>query len=88
MLKATVCTGKDMNYKQIIYVSLISLLTIAFILIIFVFLPSNNLHNPESAETTIRYVSHISNAQLKIIDNFNEKFKGRIKVEHPWLFHM
>ena len=70
-----------MNYKQIIYVSLISLLTIAFILIIFVFLPSNNLHNPESAETTIRYVSHISNAQLKIIDNFNEKFKGRIKVE-------
>ncbi len=70
-----------MNYKQIIFVSLISLLTIAFIIIIFVFLPSNNLQNPESVETTIRYVSHISDAQLKIIDNFNEKFKGRIKVE-------
>lgn len=70
-----------MNYKQIIYVSLISLLIIAFVIIIFIYLPNNNSRNPDLAETTIHYVSHISNAQQEIINRFNKKFKGRIQIE-------
>ena len=70
-----------MNYKQIIYVSLISLLIIALVIIIFVYLPNNNIQNPDLMETSIHYVSHISDAHREVINRFNEKYKGRIQVE-------
>jgi multiple sugar transport system substrate-binding protein len=31
--------------------------------------------------TTIHYVSHISDAHQKVIDNFNKKYEGRINIE-------
>lgn len=70
-----------MNYKQIIFVSAISLLIISFIIIVFIFIPGGVHQNPEGGETSIHYVSHISNAQMKIIKKFNSKYSGRIHVE-------
>ncbi|MDH3268546.1 MAG: hypothetical protein OEM46_06795, partial [Ignavibacteria bacterium] len=70
-----------MNYKQIIYVLLISALIIAIILIIFIDFPGGNNRNNEFSVTTINYVSHISDAHQKVIDKFNEKYEGRIRVE-------
>jgi multiple sugar transport system substrate-binding protein len=70
-----------MNFKQIIFVSLISLIIIVFIIIVFIYIPSNNHKNPDLVETTIHYVSHISEAHQKVIDRFNSKYKGKIKIE-------
>lgn len=70
-----------MNYKQIIYVSTISLLIISFIIIVFIFIPGGIHRNADSGEISIHYVSHISEAQMKVIKRFNEKYAGRIRVE-------
>jgi multiple sugar transport system substrate-binding protein len=70
-----------MNYKQIIYVALSSLLIIAFISFSLIFSPSEGSSNSDSVVTTIHYVSHISNAHQKVIDKFNKKYEGRIQIE-------
>ena len=70
-----------MNYKQITYVVLISALIITILLIIFFDFPGTNSSNTEFSITTINYVSHISDTHQKVIDKFNDKYKGRIKVE-------
>ena len=69
-----------MNFKQIIFVAISSTIIIAFIFITFILSP-NNSSGPHSSATTIHYVSHISPAHQKVIDNFNKKYEGRIKVE-------
>ena len=70
-----------MNYKQIIYVALSSVIIIAFISFSLIFSPSEGSGNSDSVVTTIHYVSHISAAHQKIIDRFNKKYEGRIQVE-------
>jgi len=70
-----------MNYKQITFVSLISVIIIVFIITVFIYLPGNDHKNPDLVETTIHYVSHISEAHQKVIDKFNNKYKGRIQIE-------
>ena len=70
-----------MNYKQIIYVALSSVLIIVFISFSLIFSPGEESGNSDSMVTTIHYVSHISNAHQKVINNFNKKYEGRIKIE-------
>jgi multiple sugar transport system substrate-binding protein len=70
-----------MNYKQIIYVALSSVLIIAFISFSLIFSPSEGSGNSDSVVTTIHYVSHISAAHQKVIDRFNKKYEGRIQIE-------
>jgi multiple sugar transport system substrate-binding protein len=70
-----------MNYKQIIYVALSSVLIIAFISFSLIFSPGEGSSNSDSVITTIHYVSHISEAHQKIIDRFNKKYEGRIQIE-------
>jgi len=70
-----------MNYKQIIYVALSSVIIIAFISFSLIFSPSEGSGNSDSVVTTIHYVSHISAAHQKVIDRFNKKYEGRIQVE-------
>jgi multiple sugar transport system substrate-binding protein len=69
-----------MNYKQIIYVALSSVLIIAFISFSLIFSPSGD-SNSDSVVITIHYVSHISDAHQKVIDRFNKKYEGRIQIE-------
>jgi len=70
-----------MNYKQIIYVALSSVIIIAFISFSLIFSPSEGSANSDSVVTTIHYVSHISAAHQKVIDRFNKKYEGRIQIE-------
>lgn len=70
-----------MNYKQIIYVVLSSVLIIIFISFSLIFSPGEDSSNSDSMITTIHYVSHISDAHQKVIDRFNKKYEGRIQVE-------
>ena len=70
-----------MNYKHIIYVSFSSVLIITLIFISLIYSPSVNNINPDRVVTTIHYVSHISDAHQKAINNFNEKYEGRIRIE-------
>ena len=70
-----------MNYRQIIYVALSSVLIIAFISFSLIFSPSEDNSNSDSVVTTIHYVSHISDAHQKVIDRFNKKYEGRIQIE-------
>jgi len=70
-----------MNYKQIIYVALSSVLIIAFISFSLIFSPGEGSSNSDSVVTTIHYVSHISAAHQKVIDRFNKKYEGRIQIE-------
>jgi multiple sugar transport system substrate-binding protein len=69
------------NYKQIIYVALTSVLIITFISFSLIFSPSEGSSNSDSVVTTIHYVSHISDAHQKVIDRFNKKYEGRIQIE-------
>ena len=70
-----------MNYKQFIYVALSSVLIIAFISFSLILSPGGNNSNTESMVTTINYVSHISDAHQKVIEKFNKKYEGRIRIE-------
>lgn len=70
-----------MNYKQLIYVLLTSVLIITILLVIFIDSPDSKNVNAELSITTLNYVSHISEAHQKVIDKFNDKYKGRIRVE-------
>ncbi len=70
-----------MNYKQIIYVAISSVLIIAFISFSLIFSPGEESSSSDSMVTTIHYVSHISDAHQKVIDRFNKKYEGRIQIE-------
>ena len=70
-----------MNQKRTIYIILISALIFILLFISFLYLKTSVSTSPDISITTINYVSHISEANRKVIDMFNEKYKGRIKVE-------
>ena len=70
-----------MNYKKFF----IGLFVLGFAVIVVIIFNSNlsdrrNI-NEDIRITTINYVSHISSAHQKVIDQFNKKYNGRIKVE-------
>ncbi len=70
-----------MNIEKIFYIIISTILVTVFILLIFVFSLSNVDSQSSSKFKTLYYVDHISAAHQKVIDNFNERYKGSIKVE-------
>lgn len=70
-----------MNVEKIFYVILSTILVTVFILFTFVFSPGGFNSNNSTKLKTIYYVDHISSAHQKVIDLFNERNKGSIKVE-------
>lgn len=70
-----------MDIEKIFYIIISTILVAVFILLIFVFSLSNLDSQSSSTYKTIYYVDHISTAHQKVIDNFNERYKGTIKVE-------
>lgn len=70
-----------MNVEKIFYVILSTILVTVFILFTFVFSPGGFNSNNSTKLKTIYYVDHISSAHQKVIDLFNQRNKGSIKVE-------
>lgn len=70
-----------MNLEKIFYVILSTILITVFILFTFIFSPAEFNNGNSAKHKTIYYVDHISSAHQKVIDLFNEKYKGAIKVE-------
>ena len=70
-----------MKFEKLFYVAISSVVIIAFILIRNISLPSGAGFNPNSLVKKIYFVDHISAAHQKVIDKFNEKYKGQIEVE-------
>jgi multiple sugar transport system substrate-binding protein len=70
-----------MNVEKIFYIILSTVLVTVFVLFTFIFSPSGFNSSSSSKQKTIYYVDHISSAHQKVIDLFNEKYKGSIKVE-------
>lgn len=70
-----------MNIEKIFYIILSTVLVTVFILFTFIFSPNQFNSENSSKQKTIYFVDHISSAHQKVIDLFNEKYKGSIKVE-------
>ena len=70
-----------MNLEKFFYIILSTILITVFILFTFIFSPNSFNSNNPSKEKTIFFVDHISSAHQKVIDLFNKKNKGFIKVE-------
>ncbi len=70
-----------MNIEKIFYIILSTILVTVFILFVYIFSPNEFDSTISSKQKTIYFVDHISSAHQKIIDLFNEKNKGSIKVE-------
>ena len=70
-----------MNSEKIFYIIISTMLVTVFVLFTFVF-SSNGLDSRNAAKVkTIYFVDHISSAHQAVIDLFNERYKGQIKVE-------
>ncbi len=69
-----------MKLKQVIYFGAISTLVIALILMTFIFIPSNNNNEDQGSIKKIYFADHISAAHQKVINRFNELYKGQIEV--------
>lgn len=70
-----------MQIDKIYYIIASAILITIFLLFTFVLTPSEYESNRNSPEKTIYFVDHISSAHQKVINLFNEKYKGSIKVE-------
>ncbi len=70
-----------MNYKKLFIGLFVVGFAVTVAIIFNIKLSDNRNINTDIGITTINYVSHISSAHQKVIDQFNEKYKGRIKVE-------
>lgn len=70
-----------MNIEKIFYIIISTVLVTVFILFTFIFSPNGFNSGDSSKQKTIYFVDHISSAHQKVIDLFNEKNKGLIKVE-------
>lgn len=70
-----------MNLEKIFYVVISTILVIVFVLLSYLFTPFGLQNNSNNKLVTIYYVDHISTAHQKVIDLFNKKYEGQIKVE-------
>lgn len=70
-----------MNVEKIFYIILSTVLVTIFILFTFIFSPNGIDSRNTSKVKTIYFADHISRAHQKVIDIFNERNKGSIKVE-------
>lgn len=68
-----------MKLEKFFYVIISTVLITAFILISYVSMPHSDRSSPANVKE-IYFVDNISSAHEKLIRNFNEKYKGQIKV--------
>ena len=69
-----------MKFEKIFYVVISSILITVFILVSYVSPPFTSGDNSAPHLKKIYFADNISNALQKVIDTFNEKFKGKIEV--------
>ncbi|AFH50292.1 ABC-type sugar transport system periplasmic component [Ignavibacterium album JCM 16511] len=69
-----------LSLEKVFYIIISTILVTVFILFTFVFSP-NAVDNSKGKIKTIYFADNISRAHQKIIDNFNRKYEGQIKVE-------
>lgn len=70
-----------MNFEKVFYIIVSLILAAVFILFTFVFSSSEFDSDTNSREKKIYYVDNISSAHQEVIDLFNQRNKGLIKVE-------
>jgi multiple sugar transport system substrate-binding protein len=70
-----------MNIEKVFYIIIGTILAAVLIFFTFVFSPSGEDTRSKSKYKSIYFVDHISSAHQKVIDRFNQKYKGSIKVE-------
>lgn len=70
-----------MNLEKLFYVVTSTILITIFLFFTFIFSPGSYKNSLKNKEKIIYYVDHISSAHKKLIDKFNEKYKGQIRVE-------
>ncbi len=70
-----------MRIDKIYYIIASAILVTIFLLFTFVLTPNEFDSGKRTKEKTIYFVDHISSAHQKVIDLFNEKYRGSIKVE-------
>lgn len=69
-----------LSLEKVFYIIISTTLVTVFILFTFVFSP-NSVNNGSGKVKTIYFADNISKAHQKIIDLFNKKYEGQIKVE-------
>ncbi len=69
-----------MKYEKLFYIGLSSFLILVLIFISFILSPLSSKNSSTSVEKKIYFADNISSAHRKVIDKFNEKYKGQIKV--------
>jgi multiple sugar transport system substrate-binding protein len=69
-----------MKFEKLAYVIISTILVTVFILFSYIFSPLEFDNSNSLQVKKIYYVDNISAAHQKVIDSFNEKFKGRIEV--------
>ncbi|MGB9663440.1 MAG: extracellular solute-binding protein [Ignavibacteria bacterium] len=70
-----------MNIEKLFYIVTSTILVTIFLLFTFVLSSGTYRNNFKNKEKVIFYVDHISSAHKKLIDAFNQKYKGQIRVE-------
>lgn len=70
-----------MKIDKIYYIVASAILITVFLLFTFVLTPNEFDSSRNTKEKTIYFVDHISSAHQKVIDLFNDRYKGSIKVE-------
>ena len=70
-----------MKFEKLAYVIISTVLVIIFILFSYIFSPFEFDTDNLVSVKKIYFVDHISAAHQKVIDRFNEKYKGEIQVE-------
>ncbi len=69
-----------MKYEKLFYIGLSSFLILVLIFISFILSPLSSKHSTSNLEKKIYFADNISSAHRKVIEKFNEKYKGQIKV--------
>ncbi len=70
-----------MNFEKIFYLVLSTVFVTLFVLIVFVFSPASSYDQNNTSEKVIYFADNISPAIQKLIDKFNEEYKGKIRVQ-------
>ena len=70
-----------MRFEKLAYVIISTILVIIFILFSYIFSPIKFYNNNSDTTKKIYFVDNISAAHQKVINRFNEKYKGQIQVE-------
>jgi multiple sugar transport system substrate-binding protein len=71
----------EMNLEKIFYTVASTVLVTLFVLIVFIFSPVSYDDQQVNREKVIYYADNISPAHQKIINKFNQEYKGKIRVE-------